>query len=145
MKWTTGWFYSAFIIETKHMETLTLIRESRWLHLKAIFCNMDCFILCVCGQQCSRVDNQLTATVKWTSGRQGVLVQPRPADNNYFNCCPKACWVSGKLKNWSAVEETHEESGESWEPKKKSANTAESLMMLVGLFLWLIFFFWKQC
>lgn len=30
----------------------------------------------------------------------------------YFNCSPKACWVSGKLKNWSVVEEMHGESGE---------------------------------
>lgn len=30
----------------------------------------------------------------------------------YFNCSPKACWVSGKLKKWSVVKETHAESGE---------------------------------
>lgn len=30
----------------------------------------------------------------------------------YFNCIPKACWVSGKLKNWSVIKEMHAESEE---------------------------------
>lgn len=30
----------------------------------------------------------------------------------YFNCSPKACWVSGKLKNWSVVKEMHATLGE---------------------------------
>lgn len=44
------------------------------------------------------------------------LIQHRkPRQGNtptYFNCSPKACWVSGKLKNWSVVKETHAESRE---------------------------------
>lgn len=132
MKWTTGWFYSAFIINTKHMEIETLM-ESSWLHLKAIFYNS------VCDQQCSRLGDR--ATVKWTSGRQRVLVQLSPPDNNYFNCSPKACWVSGKRKNWSGVEEMHAASGgqRAWKP----ANTAENLMLLVRPFMLQLCFFQK--
>lgn len=55
--------------------------------------------VCVCGQQCSRVDNDCDCEVD-----VGVTGSPRPAAatqwcHNYFNSSPKACWVSGKHKN----------------------------------------------
>lgn len=51
------------------------------------------------------------------SGERGRSTIP-----TYFKCRPKACWVSGKLKNWSAVRETHAEQLKKKESRKRWFN-----------------------
>lgn len=51
----------------------------------------------------------------WHLSLAKLIQHRKPRQGNtptYFNRSPKACWVSGKLKNWSVVKETHAESRE---------------------------------
>lgn len=107
-----AWFYSCFIVMTKCSETINT-GESLGEGCVHVCVNMEGWAE---GQKMiviSELDVRL-----WHLAH--VLGQVHPADSlgvaphtpTYFNCSPKACWVSGKLKNWSVVKDMHAESGE---------------------------------
>lgn len=121
----------------KTYEAETLITKTIWLHSKTKFYSMDFVCVCALSSVLARQSDDWDCEI---DVRKKTSLRPvGSTKQQLFQLHPKACWVSGKLKNWSAVEEMHAVSGglRAWKP----ANTAENLMMLMCLFLLLIIFF----
>lgn len=76
----------------------------------------------------------------WHLSLAKLIQHRKPRQGNtptYFNCSPKACWVSGKLKNWSVVKETHAESREQQASSKTNHKVSVLSWIKENTNLWL--------
>lgn len=138
-----GGFYSAFIIKTKHMETETLIRESRWFYLKAIFYNMDCFFIYVCVCVDSSAAGSTFGRLRLWSGRQG----DRESSSSHIRqtttistAAPKHAGYLGSLRIDLRLKRRMQ-SQEGWQPKNLQAQLKAWWCWWVCLCHWFTLFF----